>query len=366
MTVFREHDIRGVADRDLGDDLVQKIGRGLARMLRTGGPEGAAPRIVVGRDCRASGPRLFDALVHGLVDGGVDVIDIGVGPTPLLHFAVRCLEADGGVMITGGHDAGDKNGFKITRANEPFFGGDIVKLQQRVQSAAPPLGIRGSLQTIPVDDAYLDNFKEVTVQDTGMKVVVDAGNGAAGPLGLRALRGSGLAPTPLFCRMDGSFPHHPPDPKDPANLQALIAGVREQSARVGVAWDGDGDRLGVVDADGTVVSSDRLLALFARDVLRESPGAAIVCAVSCSQTAVDDIASRGGRPIRVDADYCLMRAKMAQEGALVAGEGGGHYFFRDRYFGFDDGIYAALRLLEILAREGKTVGDLLADFEASR
>jgi phosphomannomutase/phosphoglucomutase len=222
------------------------------------------------------------------------------------------------------------------------------------------------LETIPVDDAYLDNFKRVNVQDPGIKVVVDAGNGAAGPVGLRALRGSGLSPIALFCRMDGSFPNHPPDPKVPANLEALVAKVKEQGATLGVAWDGDGDRLGVVDATGDIVSSDKLLSLFARDVLRESPGAAVVCDATCPQSVVDDIRSRGGRIVRTSAGYGLMRANMIEEDALLAGATSGHFFFRDRHFGFDDGIYTALRLLEFVAREGKTVVELMADLEAER
>ena len=236
--VFRPYDIRGVADRDLKDELVQKIGRGLGRMLRRGGPEGAPPRIVVGRDCRASGPRLFDALVHGLVDGGVDVIDVGVGPTPLMYFGVRSLDADGGVMITGGHDPKEINGFKITRSSGRFVGEDLEKLEAWVAGAPPPLGIQGSLETIMVEDGYLDRLEKLELADPGMKVVVDAGNGAAGPIALRALRGLGITPTALNCRMDGSFPNHDPDPlvaEKAAYMVGLLAPDNQAEAMTGLA-----------------------------------------------------------------------------------------------------------------------------------
>jgi len=360
--VFREYDLRGVADRDLTDDLVKKIGRGLAKMLRPSERAGEHPRIVVCRDCRRSGPRLFEALVHGLVEAGADVIDVGVGPTPLMYFGVHHLDADGGVMITGSHNPGDENGFKIMKGKASFFGEDIQKLRERVERGEEPLGPRGSLQTCPIDADYLEELrKRVRLERSDFAVVVDAGNGAAGPLGLRAIRDTGLSPIALFCDMNGAFPNHHPDPTVPENLETLIATVREKNARVGIAWDGDGDRMGVVDASGEVVWGDRLLALFARDVLRERSNAAVLGEVKCSQSTYDDIAKHGGRPIMWKTGHSLIKTKMKQEGALLAGEMSGHFFFADRYFGFDDGIYAALRLLEILAREGKTVKELLAD-----
>jgi phosphomannomutase / phosphoglucomutase len=360
--VFREYDIRGVADRDLGDDLVVKIGRGLARMLGPTAQQSEHPRVVVCRDCRRSGPRLFEAVVHGLVEAGGEVIDIGVGPTPLMYFGVHYLDADGGVMITGSHNPGDENGFKIMKGKGSFFGEDIQKLRERVETSAEPVGPKGALETCPINDAYLDEMRRaVRLPVTDMGVVIDAGNGSAGPLGLRALRGTGLAPAPLYCDMNGAFPNHHPDPTVPKNLEVLIATVREKKARVGLAWDGDGDRLGVVDATGEIVWGDRLLALFARNVLHEKPGATVIGEVKCSQSLYDDIAKHGGRPIMWKTGHSLIKAKMKQEGALLAGEMSGHFFFADRYYGYDDGIYAALRLLEILSREGKTVVELLAD-----
>jgi phosphomannomutase/phosphoglucomutase len=360
--IFREYDIRGVADRDLVDDIARKIGHGLARMLKPEDKQGS-PRVVVGRDCRRSSPRLFEALVAGLIDSGADVIDIGVGPTPLMYFGVHHLDADGGIMITGSHNPGEDNGFKIMKGKASFFGPDIQKLRERVEAGtAPALGPRGSLQTVPISDEYLDEMRQaVTLANTDMGVVIDAGNGSAGPLGLKALRATGLDPVALYCDMNGSFPNHHPDPTVPKNLETLIATVKQKGARVGVAWDGDGDRLGVVDATGEIVWGDRLLALFARDVLKNTPGAAVIGEVKCSQSTYDDIAKHGGRPIMWKTGHSLIKTKMKEENALLAGEMSGHFFFKDRYFGFDDGIYAALRLLEILAREQKTVVELLRD-----
>jgi phosphomannomutase / phosphoglucomutase len=360
--VFREYDIRGVADRDLTDDLVQKIGRGLAKMLRADDRPNDPPRLIVARDCRRSAPRLFEALMHGLVDGGADVIDIGVGPTPLMYFGVHHLDADGGVMITGSHNPAEDNGFKIMKGKGSFFGEQIQALRERVETKTLPLGPRGSVQTCPISEPYLDKLRNaVRIDDQDLQVVLDAGNGSAGPIGLRALRATGIRPIPLFCEMDGSFPNHHPDPTVPKNLEQLIEEVRSRRARVGLAWDGDGDRLGVVDADGEIIWGDRLLALFARNVLRDRPGAAVIGDVKCSQSTFDDIARHGGRPIMWKTGHSLIKTKAKAEGALVAGEMSGHFFFSDRYYGYDDAIYASLRLLEILSRENKTVGELLAD-----
>ncbi len=363
--VFREYDIRGVADRDLTDPLVRSLGVGLARMLRPDGKENEPPRLVVARDCRKSGPRLFEALMQGLVDGGANAIDVGLGPTPLLYFGVHYLDADGGIMITGSHNPGEDNGFKIMRGKASFFGEDIQKLRERVDSNTPPVGPRGSLQTIPIEDEYLNKLRDsVSIRDDSMRVVLDAGNGAAGPLGVRAFRHVGLDPIPLFCDMDGSFPNHHPDPTVPKNLETLIKTVKKEGARVGIAFDGDGDRVGVVDASGEIVWGDRLLALFARSVLEDNPGAAVIGEVKCSHNTFADISKHGGRPIMWKTGHSLIKTKMKQEGALLAGEMSGHFFFADRYYGFDDAIYAALRLVEILSRTGKTVKELLADLPA--
>lgn len=359
--IFREYDIRGVADRDLTDEVVFAIGRGLADMLRPAGA--SSSRIVVSRDCRLSGPRLFEALSGGLRAGGSDVLDIGVGPTPQMYFAVHHLEADGGVMITGSHNPKDENGFKIMIGTGSFFGEQIQELARRIQNQTFTAATRqGQLERKDVSADYLSALtRDIHLADTNLSVVVDAGNGAAGPLGTSALEALSLKPVKLFCDMDGTFPNHHPDPTEPHALQTLIAKVRETGARVGLAWDGDGDRLGVVDGSGEIVWGDRLLALFARHALPSNPGGSVIADVKCSGVLFDDIKRQGGNPIMWKTGHSLIKSKMKETKALMAGEMSGHFFFADRYFGYDDGLYAALRLVEILAKEKRGVVQLLED-----
>ncbi len=359
--IFREYDIRGVADRDLGDDLVERIGRGLGILLR---PEGVTRplRIAVGRDCRLSADRLFAALTKGLVAGGIEVLDVGVGPTPKLYFAVNHLDTDGGVMITGSHNPAQDNGMKIMKGKASFFGEQIQALGTLAQSGPPAAAKPGSIRAENVDDAYVTRLTTgVTFGKKDFGVVVDAGNGSAGPLGVRALETAGFRPVKMFCEMDGRFPNHHPDPTVPKNVEALVARVREEKALVGIAWDGDGDRLGVVDKTGEIVWGDRLLALFARGILERTPGAAVIADVKCSETLFTDVARHGGKPVMWKTGHSLIKTKMKEEHAAVAGEMSGHFFFADRYYGYDDAIYAALRLLEIVSREGKSVLELLSD-----
>jgi phosphomannomutase/phosphoglucomutase len=359
--IFREYDIRGVADRDLTDELVERIGRALGVLLRPDGLDRPL-RIAVGRDCRLSADRLFAALTQGLVAGGVQVLDVGVGPTPKLYFAVNHLDVDGGVMITGSHNPAPDNGFKIMKGKASFFGEQIQALGALAQAGPPAAATPGSIRQENVDDAYVKRL--TTGLDFGNKdfpVVVDAGNGSAGPLGVRALEAAGFRPIAMFCDMDGRFPNHHPDPTVPKNVEALVARVRAERALVGIAWDGDGDRLGVVDRTGEIVWGDRLLALFARGILARTPGAAVIADVKCSQTLFADVAKHGGKPVMWKTGHSLIKTKMKEEHAAVAGEMSGHFFFADRYYGYDDAIYAALRLLEIVSRDGKSVLELLAD-----
>jgi len=281
----------------------------------------------------------------------------------MLYFAVHHLGVDGGVMITGSHNPGDENGLKMMRGKASFFGDDIRTLRDRVAAGVTlPSEITGAVEAIDVKPAYLKRMTEgIDLRGSDLRVVIDAGNGAAGPLGLSALRQIGLEPDALHCEMDGTFPNHHPDPTVPENLRDLIARVRETKATVGLAWDGDGDRLGAVDEKGEIVWGDKLMVLFSRDILAKHPGAAILGEVKCSQTLYDDIDRHGGRPILWKTGHSLIKTKMKEERALLAGEMSGHLFFADRYLGFDDGIYAALRLCEILARTQKTISELLAD-----
>ncbi len=368
--VFREYDIRGVADVDLTDELVVALGRALASELRdrstavTKIGANQALRVAVGRDCRLSSDRLFAALTSGLMSAGADVIDIGVVPTPALYFAAHHLETDGAVMITGSHNPAEDNGFKMMHQKSTLFGDDVRGLRQRVAEARYTEGPAGAMTTTDVQDAYIAEVEKscrFTKSPAGLRVVIDAGNGSAGPLALRTFARFGIEPEALFCDMDGRFPNHHPDPTVEHNLEALKERVATTGAQLGIAFDGDGDRIGVIDAGGEVIWGDKLLILFARAVLRAHPGAAILGEVKCSQTLYDDIRARGGREIVSRTGHSLIKKRMKEEGALLAGEMSGHIFFADRYLGYDDAIYAALRVLELVLESGESPSRLLAD-----
>ncbi len=367
--IFREYDIRGVADRDLSDALVHALGRGIGTMLAQspGGAAGLAKpegrtRLAVGRDCRLSSPRLHAALVAGLTRVGIDVVDVGIVPTPLLYFAVHHLHTDGGIQITGSHNPGEDNGFKIMKGKASFFGPDIVKLFELIEAGGFAPDAKGSHEVVDVTGDYVEAVKaRLDMPQAPISFVVDAGNGVGGPTALAAMKALGLSPDAIHCEMDGRFPNHHPDPTVLENLEELIARVRKTGARVGIAYDGDADRLGAVDANGDVVWGDKLMILFSRALLKEHPGAAILGEVKCSQTLYDDIAAHGGKPILWKTGHSIIKTKMKESGALLAGEMSGHLFFADRYFGYDDAIYASLRLLEILAKDGRSLGEMLAD-----
>ena len=357
--IFREYDIRGVAERDLSDGLAEGIGRGLGEMLKV---DGKPPRLAVGRDCRVSSPRLHAALLRGLAKAGVHVVDIGVGPTPMLYFAVHHLGTDGGIMITGSHNAGDENGFKMMRGKASFYGADIQKLREKLVAEDYGALATGKVEIFDVQDAYVATMKErFDFGGVSLVFTVDAGNGAGGPLGMRTMKELGLNPDPLYCDMDGTFPNHHPDPTVESNLAALVKRVKDSKARVGIAYDGDADRIGAVDADGNVIWGDKLMILFSRALLKDKPGATIIGEVKCSQTLYDDIAKNGGKPVVWKTGHSLIKTKMKETGALLAGEMSGHIFFADRYYGYDDAIYAGLRLLEILAKDPRPLAEMLAD-----
>jgi phosphomannomutase/phosphoglucomutase len=356
--IFREYDIRGNADRDLSDDVARDLGRALGTVMA----ERGLRRIMVGRDCRLSSRRLRNALVEGLVETGRHVVKIEVGPTPLLYFAVNHLDADGGIMVTGSHNPPEDNGFKMLLGKGTIHGDDIRALRERIEARNFVTLPGGHVERAEVGPRYVAWMTgNISLARTDVKFVLDAGNGAGGPLALAAMRALGLNPDPLFCDMDGRFPNHHPDPTLPENVAALVARVRETGAEVGIAFDGDADRIGAVDPAGEIIWGDKLLVAFARSVLARHPGAAVLGEVKCSQTLYDDIAAHGGRPIMWKTGHSLIKAKMKEEHALLAGEMSGHIFFADRYFGFDDAIYAALRMLEIVAASPLSLTEMLSD-----
>jgi phosphomannomutase / phosphoglucomutase len=364
--IFREYDIRGVAERDLSDELARALGLHFAWLLRRAAPSASTrPRVALGRDGRLSSPRLFAALSDGLCAGGADVISIGIGPTPLLYFAAHHLGTEGAIMITASHNPGPDNGFKLMMGKASFYGADLQRLADLIEAdaaAAEAAPERGHVSETDVQPAYIERVKSSTrLSHTDTRFVVDAGNGAAGPLGVATMRALGLTPESLFCDIDGSFPNHHPDPTVPENLDALRKRVIETGATFGVAWDGDGDRIGAIDETGEVVWGDKLLILYARALLREHPGATILGEVKCSETLYADITARGGRAVVSKTGHSLIKSRMKEEGALLAGEMSGHMFFADRWPGFDDAIYATARLVEIAAAEGRTLREMLAD-----
>jgi len=321
--------------------------------------------VSVGRDCRVTSDRYAEALRAGITATGLDVLDIGVCPTPLLYYSLFDWELDGGIQITGSHNPADYNGFKVCLGREALHGQQIQALRTRIEAGGFQSG-RGAVRSRPVVPPYQD----YVVANIGallrpIRVVVDAGNGTAGPVAPAIYRRLGAEVVELFCEMDGRFPNHHPDPTVPENMAQLIAAVDDRRAELGIAFDGDADRIGVVDASGRIIWGDELLVLYARDVLERNPGAVVVSEVKCSQRLYDDVAARGGRPIMWKAGHSLLKAKMKETGALLGGEMSGHIFFKERYFGYDDAIYAGARLLEVLARTGKTVEALLADLPPS-
>jgi len=359
-SIFREYDIRGVAARDLGDAVVYQIGLAIGSQAHQQGQESVA----VGYDGRHTSPAIVDALIRGLVASGRDVINIGLVPTPLLYFATHELGTQTGVMVTGSHNPPEYNGLKIVIAGETLFGDSIQQLKQRIQSQNYTQG-HGSLSEQDVSTQYVNTIVSDVAVAQPLKVVIDCGNGAGGILAPRVLTELGCEVIPLFCEIDGSFPNHHPDPSVPANLDDLIDAVRREDADIGIALDGDADRIGVVSKKGNIILPDRLLMLFAQDVVSRNPGADVIFDVKCTRHLNSLISSYGGRPILWKSGHSNIKAKMQETGALLGGEFSGHIFFKERWFGFDDGIYSAARLIEILSTTDPDLENLLAQFPTS-
>jgi len=348
--IFRQYDIRGIWEKDLTPEVVELIGKGFASyLLNAVNKENA--RISVGRDARLHSPAIRDSLIKGLTESGIDVIDLGVCPTPLQYFSMHRLSLDGGVMITGSHNPPEFNGFKLSVGMTTIFGDSIQDIRKIIDANDFKKG-NGKIDGYPVIDDYI-NFLEDKFPDlSGLKVVVDAGNGTGGLVAPQIMRRLGAEVVELFCEPDGRFPNHHPDPTLVESLDGLIAKVKEHRAHAGIGYDGDADRIGVIDEEGNIIWGDRLMIIFARDILKDNPGAKIIGEVKCSQTMYDDIAAHGGTPVMWKTGHSLIKEKMKKEEALLAGEMSGHMFFKHRYFGYDDAIYASLRLLEIIKKAG--------------
>ncbi|MFH0899083.1 MAG: phosphomannomutase/phosphoglucomutase [Pseudomonadota bacterium] len=353
--VFREYDIRGMADRDLSDEFSNDLGRAIGTHLHRAG----ARRIVLGRDCRLSAGRLHQALLEGLMSTPLAIVDVGVVPTPVLYYAAFHFDMDGGVQITGSHNPPEDNGFKVLRGKTTIHGAEIQELRQLIDRRDFVSG-KGTYETEDVVRPYIDFAKQqLRIGSRRPKVVVDAGNGVGGIAAIPLYREIGFDVVPLFCEPDGSFPNHHPDPTVEANVATLRAVLASENAEVGIALDGDADRLGVVDQKGRIVWGDQLMILFARSILAEHPGATFVSEVKCSQALYDEIERAGGRAIMWKVGHSLIKSKMKESGAVLAGEMSGHIFFANRYLGFDDAIYSGARLLELLSHDERTLAALV-------
>jgi phosphomannomutase/phosphoglucomutase len=392
--IFREYDIRGIPGEDYDEEFSELLGRAYGTML----VERGIGKAAVGRDCRLSSPAQAGALKKGIRSTGVDVVDVGMCATPLLYYAVHHLELQAGIQVTGSHNPPDHNGFKIVVGKSTIHGDDIRDLLRRIDRACASVGEGragaggaedraggasdaeggangasdatdgrfatgdGAEEYFAIGPAYCgfmaEHFGKVAA---GLKVVVDSGNGTAGPIAPKVYRAMGCEVIELFSEPDGRFPNHHPDPTVEENLVDLVRTVAETGADLGIAFDGDSDRVGIIDGKGRVIWGDEMMVLFSRDILAQRPGAAIVSEVKCSQRLYDDIEAKGGHGIMWKAGHSLLKAKMRETGAVLGGEMSGHLFFADRYFGFDDGIYAGARMIEIMARSGRSVEDMLSD-----
>ncbi|RMH10537.1 MAG: phosphomannomutase/phosphoglucomutase [Gammaproteobacteria bacterium] len=358
---FREYDIRGVADVDLHDDFAYTLGRAYADRLREAGGQ----TVAVGRDCRLSGQRLQTALITGLVEGGAQVHSIGMVPTPLLYFSVHHLDLDGGIQITGSHNPAEYNGFKMMLGKDSVHGEQIQDLLNRMQGGAFTSGKGESIARDIVPD-YLNYVTANIALKRPLKIVVDGGNGAGGQIGAELYRRLGCDVIELYCEPDGSFPNHHPDPTVEENLVDIRRAVVQHGADLGIAFDGDADRIGAIDETGQIIWGDMLMVLFSRQVLQENPGAAIISEVKCSRNLYNDIEAHGGQAIMWKTGHSLIKSKMKETGAKLAGEMSGHIFFADRYFGFDDAPYVGARLCELLSASDRTLTGMLANLPKTK
>lgn len=380
--IFRGYDIRGSAELDLTNEACEAIGKAYATFLLQKKPDAGV--VAVGRDNRESSARIWKAVVKGITGCGIDVYDIGLSPTPVLYFAIICLRADGGISVTGSHNPVEFNGLKINVGEATLYGEEIQELgrmAERCSESAAEGGnggkitkrnitetakggpeMAGKITKKNILDEYMHAITSRVKLKRKLKVVIDAGNGMASGIAPRLFRALGCEVVPLYCKLDGTFPNHLPDPTRVEFVQGLIARVKEEKADVGLGFDGDVDRVGVIDEKGMIVWADRLMMLFAKEILSRRRGETIIFDVKCSQALDEVIKAEGGVPLMWKTGHSLSKAKLRETGAPISGEMSGHIFFNDRWFGFDDGFYVAARFLEILAGQGKTVSGLMGQF----
>jgi phosphomannomutase / phosphoglucomutase len=354
-TIFREYDIRGIANEELLDPDVVELGQGLGTYLQRHGGR----NINLARDCRLSSNRLRDALMKGLLSTGCEVTDIGVVPTPLLYYSVYHLKAAGGIMITGSHNPAEYNGFKVMCGQSTIHGEAIQEVLESIRTKDFLAG-PGTEKSVDIITPYVDEIASRFNFERRVKLVVDGGNGVGGPVFHRILQKLNVEVEELFTEMDGSFPNHHPDPTQPENLKQLIAAVTKKPVDLGIAFDGDADRVGAVDEHGNMIFGDMLLFIYGREILARKPGATIIGEVKCSQFMYDELRHLGGNAIMWKTGHSLIKAKMKETHAELAGEMSGHMFFADGYYGFDDALYAALRLIDIVAKSGQPLSTQLS------
>ncbi len=355
--IFRQYDIRGTVDKDLTPETVEWLAKGIGTYIR----QRDRKEVVLGRDCRLSSPAFADILTKGLLSTGCAVVDLGIIPTPPLYFAMYYKQKEAGVIITGSHNPPEYNGFKIMVGEETLYGPTIQEIYSIIkngQFVEQESDSKTSYNIIPEYEEFI--LKDIKL-DKKLKIIVDAGNGTAGFVASPIFKKLGCEVVELYCEMDGTFPNHHPDPTLPEALQDLIQKVAETQADLGIAYDGDGDRIGIIDDEGNIIWGDQLMIIFARDILPANPGAPVISEVKASKLLYDEIQKLGGRPVMWKTGHSLIKKKIKEEKALLAGEMSGHIFFADRYFGFDDAIYSSARLLEIVSRSEKKLSQMLSD-----
>ncbi len=352
-SIFKAYDVRGIVDKTLTEDAVYWIGRALGAEAEARGEQ----HIYVARDGRLSGPKLIAALTRGLTEAGRDVTDLGMVPTPVLYYAAYELGSGSGIMITGSHNPPEYNGLKMVLGTTTLSGPDIQQLRKRIESGTLSEG-SGSVDKTDVVAQYIEHITHDVKLAKPMKVIVDCGNGVAGGVAPQLLRALGCDVRELFCEVDGNFPNHHPDPSKPENLLDLKQALAEQQADIGLAFDGDGDRLGVLTSSGNVIWADRQMMLYAQDVLSRNPGAEIIYDIKCTTNLHKIIEQAGGKATMWKTGHSFIKAKLKESGAQLAGEMSGHIFFKERWYGFDDATYTASRLLEILSKDGRSADEI--------